>query len=208
MTKVILKAIGFSARRKRARRGSVHPVHDRWRASLQQRRKLKCEKYIHFLLPWSVLLLSACGFHLRGLIHFPADFNQVAIINQSQHINQDLINALQIQLKTHDINVVENTNQAQYWLVLEQDLLQEQLTNVAASTAPRQFILTYNIQFQLIRAHTTPVVKLQHITVQRQVTINNNRILGSTFESQTIEHEMHQDAAMQILTRLSARMTS
>jgi hypothetical protein len=41
----ILKAIGFSARRKRMRRGSVHLVHDRWRASLQQRRKLKCEEY-------------------------------------------------------------------------------------------------------------------------------------------------------------------
>jgi general secretion pathway protein J len=53
MRRSILKAIGFSARRKRMRRGSVHPVHDRWRASLQQRRKLvpysdrgfKCEEY-------------------------------------------------------------------------------------------------------------------------------------------------------------------
>ncbi|MDP3559870.1 MAG: cytochrome c-type biogenesis protein CcmH [Legionellaceae bacterium] len=35
----------FSARRKRESQGSVHAVHDRWRASLQQRRKLKCEEY-------------------------------------------------------------------------------------------------------------------------------------------------------------------
>jgi type IV pilus assembly protein PilN len=48
----ILKAIGFSARRKRMRRGSVHLVHDRWRASLQQRQKLKCEEYKINLLPW------------------------------------------------------------------------------------------------------------------------------------------------------------
>jgi 3-phosphoshikimate 1-carboxyvinyltransferase len=46
----ILKAIGFSARRKRTSRGSVHPVHDRRRARLQQRRKLKCEEYNHHLI--------------------------------------------------------------------------------------------------------------------------------------------------------------
>lgn len=155
----------------------------------------------------SMSLLTACGFHLRGLVHFPSDFNHVAIINQSQHINQDFMNALKVELEVRGIDVVEDAREAPYWLVLEQDHLQQQITNVAASTAPRQFILSYHIQFQLLRTRTTPVVKLQHITIQRQVTINNNRILGSTFESQTIEHEMHQEAAMQMLTRISARMT-
>ncbi len=153
------------------------------------------------------LLLSGCGFHLRGMMAFPSGFNNVAIINQTQHISRDLILSLQRQLREHHINVVDDPSQkAQYWLVLEQDNLAQQLTNVAASTTPRQYQLIYTIQFQLAQANGATLVPSQAVSMQRQVTVNNDRILGSDFESQTIAHEIYQDAATQILTRISSRL--
>lgn len=59
--KYLLTAIGFSTRRKRMKRGSVHAVHDRSRESLQRGRKFKCEEYTRLAGLLILMLLNACS---------------------------------------------------------------------------------------------------------------------------------------------------
>lgn len=147
------------------------------------------------------LLLTACGFHLRGLIHFPPHFKEVYLV--PQQTSPAFVKRLQSQLEAYHVTPLPEPTHARYLIVLEKDTLQQTLLNVSASTAPRQYQLLYHLQFYVTTAKGLVLLPPQLISVQRQVTINNNRILGSNFEMHTIEDEMRTEAATQLLSRLS-----
>jgi hypothetical protein len=107
----ILKAIGFSARRKRASRGSVHPVHDRWRARLQQRRKFKCEEY-KFVLLMVCLGLSACIRHVVPPLPLSCENACLAKFNTCVNICQNSCPVCQ----ANAIEQAGNNNARYMWL--------------------------------------------------------------------------------------------
>lgn len=149
------------------------------------------------------LLLTACGFHLRGFVtDIHPQFDNIAISIQNAHRDLELL--LKDGLLTYGISVTDPTH-ASYLLVVEQDSKHQQITNVAASTAPRQYLISYDVQFTLIKVKGPVLIPSSHVMVSRQLTINNNRILGSNYEEAVFYSEMRRDAAIQIINRLSHR---
>ncbi|KTD16123.1 LPS-assembly lipoprotein LptE [Legionella jordanis] len=153
------------------------------------------------LLIVSFALLSACGFHLRGMTDLPPWLNSVAIIIQNAH--SDLGGFLKDQLQAYNIAVVDEPTRAKYWIIIEQDSYRQEITNVSSSTVPRQYLLIYDVQYSLTEAKGKVIAPSSHIMITRQVTINNDRILGSDAEEALRKNEMRRDAAQQILNRLS-----
>lgn len=155
------------------------------------------------MVKWfSILLLglvSGCGFHLRGFNDMPGWLNNVAIVIENAH--RDLGPILKNQLEAYNIHVTPDPLQADYLLIIEYDGIQQQMTNVAASTTPRQYLLIYDVQFTL-KAKKDIIIPSNHVAATRQLTINNDRILGSNSEETLISAEMRRDCAMQIINRL------
>lgn len=154
---------------------------------------------------WSILafaiLLSSCGFHLRGLVDMPRWLNHVSvIIEQAQ---RDIGPALSEYLRSYDITVESSPAQAKYWLIIQQDNLQEQIASVSSSATPRQYELTYTVTFKLVEAKGREIMPPSTISISRQVTINSNRILGSTQEEALLIKEMRREAATQIVYKIS-----
>lgn len=149
----------------------------------------------------AALLLSACGFHLRGMIDVPTWLNNVAVIAKIP--DKQLTSILKTQLEGYNIQVNPEPAHATYWLIINQDAVQQQIISVGASTNPRQYILKLTIQFML-QARKGQIVKPPRtITVTRQLTVNNDRILGSTDEESILIGEMKQDAVVQMISQLS-----
>lgn len=146
-------------------------------------------------------LLAGCGFHLRGMADLPPWLHHIAIVIQNAH--RDLEPRLKDQLQAYNITVDTNATQAAYLLIIEKDNYLQQITNVSASTAPRQYQLIYDVQFTLIEAKGKTIIPSTHVFVTRQLTVNNDRILGSDSEESLLKSEMRRDAAMQIINRLS-----
>lgn len=146
--------------------------------------------------------LSACGFHLRGMMDMPPWLNQVHII--VENANHDLLTQLSEQLRAYHIQIAAEPTAAHYWLIIEQDNLQQRLASISSSTTPRQYQLSYKVRFKLQRAHGEELLPPTTVTVIRQLTINSNRILGSNDEATKIAQEMRHDAAIQIMNRLGA----
>ena len=88
-------------------------------------------------------------------------------------------------------------------MIIEKDSLTKQITNVSASTTPRQYILLYSVQFSLQKKNGLTVLPSSTIVISRQFTLNNDRILGSDYEEMTFKREMIREAASQIINRLS-----
>ncbi|KTC79332.1 Rare lipoprotein B [Legionella cherrii] len=147
-----------------------------------------------------VLLLSACGFHLRGISNTPIWLNNVAIISENN--DKQFISILESRLEGSKIEVNPDPSRAQYWLMINEVNLQQQIISVGASTNPRQYTLTLTVLFAL-KTRAGQVVEVPgQINISRELTLNNDRILGSKDEESILIGEMKQDAVTQIIYRL------
>lgn len=150
-----------------------------------------------------LVFLSGCGFKLRGIMDRPAWLDNIAISVKEAH--QDLASMLKEGLQSYGVRVITDPTQADYLLIIEKDIDQQQITSVSASTTPRQYILTYTVIYSLLKVGGKPIVSSNALSVSRQLTVNNDRILGSDSEAFKIRVEMRREAAMQIINRLSRK---
>ncbi|MCE3045004.1 LPS assembly lipoprotein LptE [Legionella sp. 16cNR16C] len=157
-----------------------------------------------YFLAVFIILLAGCGFKLRGTYEIPSWFNNVALINQGAQ--PDLHLQLKDQLQSYGIRVLPSAKGSSFMLILEKDTIQEQITSVGASTTPRQYQLIYTAVYSLIKTNGEPLLSSNQVTVTRQLTVNNNRILGSNAEETLIYSEMRRDAAMQIMNRINRKL--
>ncbi len=171
---------------------------NRFRARKQAVRR---KRYQQTLACVVCLFIAGCGFHLRGLIEMPTWFNNVSII--VQNANPNLATLLNSQLKNYRIKQCPNPILADYWIIIEHDNFQQQMVSVSSSTTSRQYQLIYTVSFRLQHAKGQEVLPLRRVVVNRRVTLNSNRILGSTSEEDLSKFEMQQDAVTQMIDILS-----
>lgn len=150
-----------------------------------------------------ILLLSACGFHLRGMVDIPSWLNNVAIISKDG--DKQLPVFLKSQLEGYKIDVASEPADAKYWLVLNHVIIHQQIISIGSSTNPRQYQLTMNVEFMLQTTKGHIIKAPKQVVVNRQLTINNDRILGSNEEEAVLISEMRHDAATQIINRLARK---
>lgn len=168
--------------------------------SLMLRERLSKIRYL-FLVSLFTLCFTGCGFHLRGMIDAPTWLNNVSIIIQEGH--RDLLPLLKNQLNTYHILVNDSPSLATYWLIIESDTIQQNVTSISSSTNSRQYQLIYKVRFKLQSPNGVDILPSRIVSVTRQITTNNNRILGSNEEEAITKKEMRQEAVIQILNRLS-----
>lgn len=149
----------------------------------------------------AILALSNCGFHLRRIVDMPKWLQQVAIVVPDEQ--RDLEPLLKEQLQAYHIQVINDPAMAHYWLTIEKDQFQQNISSISSSTTPRQYQLIYTVQFKLERAREYIVIPSNEIVISRQITINSNRILGSNDEETRQKHDMQHEAIIQMIYRLS-----
>jgi len=143
-------------------------------------------------------LLSACGFHLRGLSEFPTWLRpNVAIILEDKAHDWEVY--LKPLLSAGDIKVTSDPKQAPFWLIIEKEKLVQNIASVSSSSTPRQYQLRYTVTFRLENNRGKTLIPSRSVVVNRPLTINNERILGSRNESEKLKLAMKRDAAIQII---------
>lgn len=161
---------------------------------------MKRNYYLPLLL---ALLLSACGFHLRGVIDIPKWLNNVAVISKDG--NKDLLSKLKTQLEGYKIDVNPEPALAKYWLIINRSTINQQIVSIGASTNPRQYQLIMTTEFMLQTPKGQIIKAPSLVSVTRQLTVNNDRILGSNQEQAILIGEMNQDTVIQIINKISRK---
>jgi len=150
------------------------------------------------------ICLTACGFHLRGMVDVPAWLTNVAIISK-QGNNKEIVSLLKTQLEGYKLYINDDPLHAKYWLIINNSTYQQQITSIGASTNPRQYQLILTVEFMLQEAKGKVLKEPKIVTATRQLTVNNDLILGSNEEEAILLREMQQDAVIQIINRLSRK---
>lgn len=127
------------------------------------------------------------------------------IIEQAQ---RDLGPSLVESLQSYHLVVETDPASAKYWLIVQHDDLKKNIASISSSTTPRQYELIYTVEFKLTHAKGREIIPPSSISITRQVTMNNDRILGSNQEESLLVRDMMDEAATQMINRISKSVPS
>ncbi len=153
------------------------------------------------LLGSLILLLSACGFHLRGMMALPPSFQHV-YISAPTH-GKDLQMALDDQLQAYVVSRSDSPQDCSFQIIIDDIQFDRQISNISSSTTPRQFQLSYKVKYHFVEGKGATLIPNGIVQSQRLVSMNSERLLGSNYELDFFLHEMENDAARQIMTTIS-----
>jgi LPS-assembly lipoprotein len=151
------------------------------------------------------LVLSGCGFHLRGLDRavLPAELAELRVVVQDSVAAHDpLLAAMREALTARaDARITDRADAPV--LVLSGERAVSQVLSVGTTGKVSEYLLRYEVSFRLLDAEGKERLAPQTIRLQRSYTFDPLNVLAKEREEKDLAHEMRTDAAGQIVRRLS-----
>lgn len=148
----------------------------------------------------SVVLISACGFHLRGVSEFP--FKTIYVAGSD---STPFGLALRRNLKSQK-NITLTSDAKEAGVIL--DILSERPEKVILSLTVQGFVREYTLNsyltFQIRNNQGKLFVPPTTIVVSRVISYNENVVLSKAVEEAALYKDMQSDLVQQIVRRLSA----
>lgn len=146
----------------------------------------------------ALLLLSSCGFHLRGSEALPEGLEQI-YVEASRHspFRYELIN----QLEAAGVGLV-GESEAKATLTVHSDRIRSRILSVDAQGRAREYALTLIVKYSLQLADSDKAGEPHTARVERDYSFDPDNILAKGGEQARLEQEMRQFAAQQIVRRL------
>lgn len=145
-----------------------------------------------------LLLLSACGFQLRGHYQVPEFLQSVTLQTPgaSSNLRQDL--RLELERK----NIVPTGGE----LILEivRENLTRQTSTVDSSARAAEYTLIFTVEFRVKRVDGQYTGRTQPLILRRSYQYSDSNVSGKAAEEETLVRELQRDAAQQIVRQLCA----
>ena len=154
------------------------------------------------MLVFSLLMLSGCGFHLRGSGELPEELSEVAL--EGTRPNGELGVAVRNGFSRVGGQVVDSKTRAQSVLVITQDSSSRRVLSVDSIGQANEYELAYTLGFRLDDPNGVNRVVQQSINLRRQFRFDPDLTLAKADEEARLVREMRQDAVRQMLQRLKA----
>lgn len=145
-----------------------------------------------------LMLLSACGFQLRGVTELPKIYDRVYLVDKGY---SDIAIPLAQALKSSGSQIVAQTASSTAVVSLLSRGIQRRALNVGGKEI-REYELQLNVTFAVQNHKGKQLADPQTITVLRTYRNDPNDVLGKENEEQIIRDEMNRMAVDRILRRL------
>ena len=147
-----------------------------------------------------MVLVSSCGFHLRGEATFPF---QTIFVNapSSPPLSLELTRALSAASKA---KVVETAVGAEVALEVPSVIDDKEVLSLSSGGSVREYQLVKRIAFRLHDKNGTDWMPAGEIVVRRSYTFNETQVLARDLQEQRLLREMQTDAVQQLVRRLQA----
>lgn len=145
-----------------------------------------------------VLLLSSCGFQLRGSANLP--FETLYIPNAGGGIALELKRNIQAGSRTV---VVNDPKMAQAQLELSGETYVRNILSLSGAGRVRELQLIYRVNLRVHDGKGAVFLPLSTLSVVRDLSYNDTDVLSKEAEEASINREVQADLVQQILRRLS-----
>jgi LPS-assembly lipoprotein len=147
------------------------------------------------------LVLSACGFQLRGSYNLPWETLAIGGVPENNEIYFQIKRGIEASSLT---KVITDAKQANASLVILRNDQHKSILSLSAKGLVREFQLTRTISYRIQDASGKELIPINQIILQRDMTFDDERIFAKEAEEAMIWREMQQDMVQQLLRRLSA----
>jgi LPS-assembly lipoprotein len=150
----------------------------------------------------AALLLSACGFHLRGTAPLPQEMSVTYISGTSEF--GPLYDDFRKALESRSARVTPDRSEATAVLSILEDKSGTDVQTVNLGGKAIEYRLSRTVQFEVTTADGHLLVDSQSITQSRVVQFNVEGLLGSEREGETIRAELQRDVVNLAMLRIAA----
>ena len=156
------------------------------------------------LAAWLILIVSGCGFHLRGQADLPRDLTvQIQGKDVEGMPPSQLRRILKLILEANDVTLVDVPGAADATLkILNEDLRRRTLAN-GPNGEVREYELRYSVDYLISMADGTHLIPRSNLTVYRDLLYSEADVLGRAEGEEIVIREMLSDVAYSILRRMS-----
>jgi LPS-assembly lipoprotein len=145
------------------------------------------------------LLLTACGFQLRGSSDVP--FKTIYVPAATGGIGLELKRSIQAGTSA---KVVDNAKQAEAVMEFTLEAREKEILSLTATGRVREFQLRYRVGFRVHNGKGLEFVPVNTVVLVRDITFNDSDVLAKEAEEQLLYRDMQNDMVQQILRRLAA----
>ncbi len=151
------------------------------------------------------VLLSACGFHLRGAVALPPDLRALAVTGTPE--NGPLWRVLRDALPRAGGRLVDPAG-ADGVLVITRESLSRRVLSVDSQGRAQEYELSYVLGYRLDDPEGKPLVSARRLTVNRQYRFDPDAVLAKGEEERRLQAEMRREAVGRLLRQITILLTT
>lgn len=159
------------------------------------------------LLGASALLLTACGFELRGSSPASAlPFSTLYIDSQitGAAANSSVAIELKRRLSRSGTQVVNDPKAAEATVQIVSEIRDRQILSLNSQGRVREYTLNYRVNFRVLDQAKRELRPAETVVVYRTLTFNESQVLAKEGEEQSLYRDMQSDMVGQLLRRVGA----
>jgi len=155
---------------------------------------------MRLLILATALLLSACGFQLRGSYTLPWETLHLGM-SENSAIYQQIKRSVEASTPTR---IVRSAKEAQASLIVVSDIPGKSILSLTAKGRVRELQLSRSFTYRIVDANGVELVPATPIVLLREMTFDDEQLFAKEAEEGMIQNEMQNDLVQQLLRRLSA----
>lgn len=155
--------------------------------------QLNTKPLLAVMLAFTLSLLSACGFHLRGAVDVSADKAQLSL--QTDRANERLTRALTRGLQDNGIQLVAN---APYNLKIHKSVFNRDSVSLDSSARVDEYSLTLKVEYEL-HSLKNDLVKNESAITERVYTYDADAAAAKDEQESLLRDEMYDAMATRII---------
>jgi len=152
------------------------------------------------------LVLSGCGFHLRGASSFvlPPALSSLRVTMGGAGFPPLLVEVRNALLALGNVRLTDDVTASVPVLQLLSETSESQVLAIDSSGRISAYLLNYRVNYSLVGADKKPLLENQSVKLQREYGFDRLNVIASEKQSEFLQSEMRRDAAQQILRRLAS----
>ena len=147
------------------------------------------------LVTW--LMLSACGYHLRGSVDMPEALKNIYLFSASSMLQTEI----QVMLKSAKGKIATSPNEAGLVVKVLKEDMRTRILSIGVAGKSSESELNYYLRFQFYDNQENELMEEQTIEIAREYFNDQTAVLAKTNEEQIIRKEIYKQAARMLMAR-------
>ncbi len=147
-----------------------------------------------------ILMLSACGFQLRGEARLPAVMAETALLAPDR--TSPFLRELERLMVANGVVLAEQAGPGRAELRIVSERMRREPLTIAGDARVREFVLIFEVDLQLRDPQGETLIERETLRLSRDYSFDEQEILAATREEEFLRADLRRAMAGQVLRRL------